>query len=462
MTDGIDWSKLTSNMIEKYGGQAPRYTSYPTAMEWTHDFAVAEYRAALAEAASIEDEPLSIYVHIPFCKKRCAFCGCASEVCTATERYDVYLDAVGKETQAVASSLKSRLRVSSLHLGGGTPTVLDGKRLKKLVGVLQNSFDFSSCSELAIEAAPSVTSDEQLEALAKLGFNRISFGVQDFTQEVQAAVDRVQDLEHTIFLIEKARKLGFAINLDLMYGLPKQNPKTWSETLEQTIDLHPNRLAVFGYAHVPWMRPNQQAIQESDLPDAILRLELFKAAHDRLLNAGYVYIGMDHFALPQDTLAEAFADGCLSRNFQGYTVKHSSSLIGLGATAISDLGSAFAQNQAVTDNYEACIENERLGTYRGKRLTVEDHIRRHVITELMCNLTLTVSSVEELFGIVFSEYFRNEIKMLQQLEADGLVNLTKDKIQITSQGRLFVRHVGLVFDLYSKQKKEGKSFSRTV
>jgi oxygen-independent coproporphyrinogen-3 oxidase len=365
------------------------------------------------------------------------------------------------EIDKVASRLPNRRRVTQLHFGGGTPTVLDSPRLEQLVGALKSAFDFSAPEELALEAAPAVTAPEQIETLGKLGFNRISFGVQDFTPEVQQAVDRVQSVPHTLSLIETARSLGFAVNLDLMYGLPRQRLDTWEENLKQVIDLKPSRLAVFGYAHVPWMRPHQQLMNEAELPDADLRLALFRTAHDRLTDAGYVYIGMDHFALPGDALSRALSEKRLSRNFQGYTVKQAQVLLGFGATAISDLGSAFAQNHPKTAEYKA-LAAAGLATFRGMVTSFEDRLRRFVITEIMCNLVLRFKEVEERFQIKFAEHFAKEQTALSTLEADGLITREPDRIEVTDIGRLFVRHAGLVFDTYSKPKTDGPKFSRTV
>lgn len=457
----IPWTSISDTLLAKYGGQAPRYTSYPTAVEWNREFDGAAYLRALAQADQSQDDPLSVYVHIPFCIKRCHFCGCASDVSLDTEIYDTYLRALQTEIEAVSTRLPRRRKVTQLHFGGGTPTVLDSPRLARLVGVLKNAFDFSGVEEMALEAAPSVTLPEQIETLGRLGFNRVSFGVQDFTPEVQQAVDRVQSVEHTLALIEIARRLGYAVNLDLMYGLPRQRIDTWEENLKEVIRLKPNRLAVFGYAHVPWMRPHQQLMNEAELPDADLRLALFRTAHERLMDAGYVYIGMDHFALPDDTLSIALAEKKLSRNFQGYTIQQASALIGFGATAISDLGGAFAQNHPKTADYEA-MAGTGFATFRGMKTSPEDRLRRWVITEIMCNLVLDFKEVENRFNIDFADHFKNERSGLEALERDGIVCLEKDRVAVTDIGRLFIRHVGLVFDTYSKTQTDGPKFSRTV
>ena len=456
----IPWNEMSEALIAKYGGQAPRYTSYPTAVEWKETFDATAFERALEKTDTATADPLSIYVHIPFCIKRCHFCGCASDVATDLKVYDAYLDVLLREIEAVSARLPNRRQVTQLHFGGGTPTVLDSVRLERLVGALKHAFDFSAAEELALEAAPAVTLPEQIETLGRLGFNRISFGVQDFTPAVQEAVNRVQSVDHTLSLIDTARGLGFAVNLDLMYGLPRQRIETWEENLRQVVALRPSRLAVFGYAHVPWMRPHQKLMNEAELPSAELRLALFRTAHERLTDAGYVYIGMDHFALPEDALSRALAARKLWRNFQGYTVRQASTLIGLGATAISDLGDAFAQNHPKTDAYSARAA-VGLATSRGLETSAEDRLRRFVITEIMCNLTLSFEDFEQRFGVRFSEHFAAEQAALEDLAADGLVRLENDRIDVTALGRLFVRHVGLVFDQYSKPSG-GEKFSRTV
>ncbi len=464
MPERIDWNTLTKDLLDKYGGQAPRYTSYPTVPAWDASFAAHDFGTAL-EACPADGE-LSLYCHIPFCRKRCRFCGCASDVSTDTAQFDRYLDALAREVAMVSDRLGPRA-VRQLHLGGGTPTVLDPDRLTRLMAILTTPFELPARAaepppEIALEAAPAVTTEAQIHVLAGLGFNRISLGVQDFTREVQEAVDRIQGEDHTRRLIELARGHGFDINLDLMYGLPRQRPETWRRTLDTVTDLRPNRLAVFGYAHVPWMRPHQKALEAYPLPDADQRLELFRMAHDALLDAGYVYIGMDHFALPEDPLAAALSDGSLSRNFQGYTVKQASMLIGFGATAISDLGAAFAQNRPVTGEYTDRIETGRLATFRGMRTSDEDRLRRHIITELMCNLVLDIPATERRFGVDFTEHFKAELSALRELEADGLVRVEDAAITVTGTGRMFVRHVGTVFDAYLTSESARPRFSRTV
>jgi oxygen-independent coproporphyrinogen-3 oxidase len=460
----IPWSEITPKLLYRYSGPAPRYTSYPTAPEWSEAFGPGEYADALAAADKSPDDPLSIYVHIPYCKERCLYCGCASWLARSIGDYDKYLDALQNEADQVSRYLIDRRIFSRLHMGGGTPTTLDSPRLERLFGIITGCFRAVDKAEIAIEINPAVTSLEQIETLARLGFNRISMGVQDFTKEVQETVGRIQSVELTRNTFEKARAVGFSgINIDLMYGLPRQRPGTWRKNVETAIEMGPDRLAVFGYAHVPWMRPHQKAFNEAELPDTSLRFELFKIAHGMLVDAGYVYIGMDHFAKHEDELAKALKERRLWRNFQGYTVDEASALIGLGVTAISDLAGSFAQNRPSLEGYLDKTESKRLATYRGMSTSDEDRLRRHVITNLMCNLKIDVQEVEELFGIDFWRTFSFERKGLSELEKDGLAEFDDRVINVTPVGRIFVRHVGMVFDTYVRnQSIDGPRFSKTV
>ncbi len=461
----IPWDEITKELLSRYGGPAPRYTSYPTAPEWKDDFGPDEYSAALAKADKTQKEPLSLYVHIPYCKERCRYCGCATWLADSVAEYDVYLDALEREINTVAASLPKRRLVNQLHLGGGTPTTLNPQRLERLHGILTNRFTLTEGAEVAIEVNPAVTTFEQIDTLAGLGFNRISLGVQDLTPEVQEAVGRPQSVEITKDLFDKARAAGFcSINIDLIYGLPRQNPSTWRKNLETVISIGPDRLAVFGYAHVPWMRPHQKAIREKDLPGTETRFELFQLAHDMLVDAGYVHIGMDHFARPEDELTRALKDRRLWRNFQGYTTTaQAGGLIGFGVTGISDIAGSFAQNRPVLDDYLDETRANRLATYRGMISSDEDRLRQHVITDLMCNLHLDIGEVERRFNIDFWQTFSLEKKRLIELTTDGIVHMDDRTVQVTAKGRIFVRHVGMVFDTYTKSRtKDGPSFSRTV
>ena len=461
---GIPWGAITKDLLTRYSAPVPRYTSYPTAPEWKTNFQAADYEQLLKEADQQKSESFSIYIHIPFCKERCLYCGCASWLVRGPDDSKNYLDSLEREVARVAELLPHRRRVSQIHLGGGTPTTLSSAELERLHGIIADHFEIQEHAELAIEVNPAVTSPAQIELLSSLGFNRISFGVQDFNREVQEAVSRIQPRSVTEELFEKARSSGFeGINMDLMYGLPRQNPDNWEETLETAIAMGPDRLAVFGYAHVPWMRPHQKQLNEKELPDTDLRFYMFQRAHDRLVESGYVYVGMDHFAKPEDELSRALDERRLWRNFQGYTVRQACDLLGFGVTAIGEVGGSFAQNNAELDAYMKTVAGEGLATYRGFLTSNDDKLRRHIITQLMCNLFLEIGRVEEEFGLKFWAEFEPEARALETLARDGIVEFDDRSIQVTAKGRIFVRHVGSVFDSFlGKQTHGGPRFSKSV
>ncbi len=460
----IPWDEIDEELLSRYSAPAPRYTSYPTAPEWTDTFGREDYRTVLARADNAIEQSLSIYVHVPYCRERCLYCGCASWLVRSNEDYDIYLEALAREVSAVSTSLNRRRKVSQLHWGGGTPTTLNPARLERLFEIITRGFELNNDAEVAIEVNPAVTSIEQIDTLAKLGFNRVSMGVQDFTPEVQEAVGRPQGVKLTQTLIDRAREKGFGgVNIDLMYGLPRQTMDSWRVNLERVIGILPDRLAVFGYAHVPWMRPHQKMLNENELPDTSARFELFRLAHDMLIDAGYIYIGMDHFARPEDELAQALKQRRLWRNFQGYTVHQAADLVGFGVTGISDVAGAFAQNSPVLDHYLAETKTNGIATYRGMETSPEDRLRRHVITGLMCNLHLDIRAVEERFDINYESTFSAEQAPLEELVRDGIIEMDKQTIRVTPKGRIFVRHVGLVFDTYTRDRAEGgPRFSKTV
>ncbi len=464
MSQTIPWSDITPDLLARYATPAPRYTSYPTAPEWNDTFGPQQFAAALDRADQDDQSPLSLYLHLPFCRARCLYCGCASWVSQSTDEHNAYLDALAGELTQIAARLPHRRRIRQLHLGGGTPTTLSVAQLERLHGLITEHFTIDAQAEVAIEVDPVVTTGAHIDALAGLGFNRISMGVQDFNPDVQQAIGRLQSIDITRTLFDQSRRAGFGgINFDLIYGLPRQQLDRWNQTIDQVIEIGPDRLAVFGYAHVPWMRPHQKAFDAEPMPDSALRFELFRSAHDRLVDAGYVYIGMDHFARPDDELAKALADRRLWRNFQGYTVFRASDLVGLGVTAISDLCGSFAQNNPDLSLYSQAATAPRLATYRGIVTTPDDRLRRHVITQLMCNLTLSVESVGRAFAIDFWQYFQSERIDLNRLADDGLIELDEHSIAVTPAGRIFVRHVGRVFDRFIRERKsDGPRFSKTV
>jgi len=454
-----------SSLIARYDRPGPRYTSYPSAAEFGPGVDADRYRVHLDRAAARRGAPLSLYVHLPFCAERCLFCGCSAVVTKHRERALPYLDALEREIDRVGDVLGEHRPVAQYHWGGGTPTYLAPAEMRRLHERIASRFSFLPGAERSVEIDPRVTTPEHLETLRELGFDRVSMGVQDFTPAVQAAIGRIQPLEQTRELVGVARSLGFAsVNLDLIYGLPFQTPESFKVTLEQAGRLRPDRFAIYGYAHVPWIRPHQNKMDAEALPDAPGRLALFNLALRFLGRNGYRAIGMDHFALPDDELSVAADDGRLWRNFMGYTVGRADDLIGLGMSAISDVADGFFQNEKRLIDYERRAGTGRYATSGGYLLTESDRLRRHVITALMCRFRVDIREVEERFGVRFGEIFEAELAQLAPFEGDGLVCCTPHAIQVTPKGRLFVRNLCMVFDehLGKSRNKGTRRFSRTV
>jgi oxygen-independent coproporphyrinogen-3 oxidase len=452
---------VTLELLQALDKPGPRYTSYPTAPSFTAAFGPDAFAGALSRLGATDPaaRPLSLYVHLPFCKRLCLYCGCNTVITTKAGVASRYLDALEAEVKTVARHLRSRRRVTQLHLGGGTPTYLTVAELERLDAILASAFDLDPAAEKAIELDPRETSEEQLEALARLGFNRCSFGVQDFAPEVQKAVNRVQSVAETRSLLETARRLGFnGINVDLIYGLPQQKVETFRATVDQVLAMRPDRIALYSYAHVPWLKPGQRGFdtkQHLVLPTPQEKLAIFQMAIDRFLEAGYRHIGMDHFALPGDELSLALDEGTLHRNFQGYTVKRARDLLGLGQSSISDLMGVYAQSEKDNAAYEATVLAGRLPTIRGLALTEEDERRREAILSIMCEGSLEGEAARG---------FEKEIEALAPLEELGLVARSKRGARVTSLGRLFLRNVAMAFDAYlpvtSPEKQQ--QFSKTV
>jgi oxygen-independent coproporphyrinogen-3 oxidase len=457
---------VSAELLKRYDRPGPRYTSYPTAVEFSPAFDEVAYRARLAEAAQRPREPLSLYLHLPFCEKRCSFCGCMVIITRKREVAARYLEYLHRELRMLAEALGSRRRVVQYHWGGGTPTYLATSEIEALHAEVARHFEIDRDAEVAIEVDPRVTSTEQLELLRRLGFNRLSMGVQDFDPTVQEAINRIQPEDPTRELYETARRLGFqSINVDLIYGLPFQTLASFERTLGSVVALRPDRLAVYSYAHVPWIRGNQKRIDPKDLPERSLKLELFLQAREAFLGAGYRDIGMDHFALPGDELAQAAERGTLHRNFMGYTTKPATDMVGAGVSAIGDVAGAFAQNTKKLSTYYATLDTGRFPVERGYTLDDDDKLRRHVITELMCNFRIDKAAVEKRFGVRFDDYFAAELAELRVSGPvqDGFLELTPETLLITRAGRLFVRNVCMSFDRYLRQKAQDKPvFSRTI
>jgi oxygen-independent coproporphyrinogen-3 oxidase len=454
-------------LLRQYDRPGPRYTSYPTAVEFNDSFDDAAYRGRLDAAASAEDEPLSLYVHLPFCEARCSYCGCMVIITQKREVAGRYLDYLEREIAMLAGRLGDRRRLVQHHWGGGTPTYLDPDQIRRLDETVRRHFDIDPDAEKAIEIDPRVTTRDQLDLLKLLGFNRLSMGVQDFTPEVQEAISRRQTEQQTRDLFAYARDIGFdSINVDLIYGLPRQQLDSFSRTLDSVVELRPDRIAVYSYAHVPWLRPHQKAIHANELPDAELKFELFGAAIERFLGGGYVAIGMDHFALPGDELALATASRRLHRNFMGYTTRPATDMLGVGVSAIGDIRGAFAQNHKKLPAYYGAIDRGQFPIERGYLLSGDDLVRRFVITALMCNFRVDAATLQARFGIDFRQYFASELAQLTAPDgpADhGFVVVGDGGIDVTPDGRLFVRNICMAFDTYLPAHQSGRPvFSRTI
>jgi oxygen-independent coproporphyrinogen III oxidase len=450
-------------LIKKYDRPGPRYTSYPTAPEWTEAFGLPEYEAHLARADQ-EPGPLSIYVHLPFCREMCRFCGCNVVATHDRTRADAYLDVLEKEVALVAAKLPNRRQVSQLHWGGGTPTFLDVKQLERCHEILARHFQFTGDVEKAIEIDPAITTKAQVEALAGLGFNRISMGVQDFDARVQEVVGRIQGEKETADLVQAARDNGFqGVNLDLIYGLPYQTPETWKSTLERILHIHPDRMAVFGFAYVPWSKPHQRLLPQEALPKTEQRVELFLSAVEAFTGAGYRLIGLDHFALESDELAVAQTGGYLYRNFQGYTVRPADDTVAFGMTSISDIGGAYAQNSHKLKDWADKVEQGIIPVERGASMSKDDVMRRFAINRVMCLLRLDLGEIAEVHGAEARAALEQDLRGgVAELQEDGLVTFDGDVLKVTPLGQLLVRNVAMLFDAYLKKEGGKKQFSRTV
>jgi len=455
--------RVTPELLARYNRPGPRYTSYPTAPQFHTGFGPEEYASRLA-AANRGRDPLGLYVHVPFCEKRCLYCGCHVIVTRRRSIVRDYLDHVIVEIGRVADHLPDRRRVSQLHWGGGTPTHLGPAEMRELYGALTDRFEFLPDAEVAIEIDPRVTSPAHLDTLRELGFNRLSLGVQDFTPEVQTAIGREQSFEQTEKLVEDFHSRGFRqFNVDLVYGLPRQTVDAFRSSLAKVVGLRPNRVAVYSYAHVPWIRPHQRHIDESDLPATETKFALFAAAIDAFVEAGYVQIGMDHFALPDDELVLAQSRGALTRNFMGYAVRAAPDLVAFGVSGISDVGGAFAQNEKNLAEYYRTLDDGELPIERGYVLDDDDHVRRFVIQNLMCNFELDTLALSRRFGVEFRDYFATERQVLERTIEPEFYRYDGPRLCVTPLGRSFVRNICMVFDRYlGRHDGERALFSKTV
>ncbi len=452
-------------LLKKYDRPGPRYTSYPPAPAFSKDFGPEDYKNAIIENnLQNSKSELSLYFHIPFCDTLCYFCACNMLVTHRRETIRKYLDYLECEIDMVWKMISPGRKVTQLHWGGGTPSYLNPDEIRELGNFINERFEYVDDPEVGVEIDPRGLTFEHMKAFREVGFNRISMGVQDFDPKVQKAVNRIQPEEITRQAIEWARELGFrSINLDLIYGLPFQTVESFEKTLDKVIELSPERLAVFNFAYVPWLKPHQRVIRKEDLPTPEVKLKILKMVIEKLTEAGYVYIGMDHFAKPDDELAIAQREKTLYRNFQGYSTRAGADLYAFGMSAISQFQDIYAQNYKELREYYARIDEGKFPTSVGYRMNQDDVIRRHVIMRLMCDMELTKSEVEEKFNINFDEYFADSIPKLKEFIDDGLVELTEDKIIVTLMGRLVIRNIAMCFDAYiDKMMKEKPIFSRTV
>ncbi|MDH3334703.1 MAG: oxygen-independent coproporphyrinogen III oxidase [Gammaproteobacteria bacterium] len=452
------------DLIVRYGGRGPRYTSYPTALQFNDELTQAEYEAK-AKESNESDVPLSLYVHIPFCHSLCYYCGCNKIVTRNEDRVSRYMEMLYREIEMQSKLFDRKRKVEQLHFGGGTPTYLDKEQLGALMDHLRNSFTFdeSEAHEFSIEVDPRTVDAERIRELRALGFNRLSLGIQDFYEPVQKAVNRAQSPEEVQALVDSAREAGFgSISFDLIYGLPLQTVETFDKTLDIAIAMKPDRLAVYNYAHLPERFKGQRMINADDIPSPETKLDLLHHTIDKLCDTGYIYIGMDHFALPDDELVLARENGTLQRNFQGYSTHRQCDLVSLGVSGIGGIGNMFAQNAVSTIEYEEIIERGELPIKKGLLIDDDDLLRAAVIQDLMCYDSLSYDDFGASHNIDFREYFEDEIKKLKVLEDDDLLELSDSGIGITPKGRLLLRNIAMTFDRYIDLEENEHRFSKAI
>lgn len=457
---------VSPELLRRFDVPGPRYTSYPTADRFVEAFGQDDYTLALEQrrlGSMTKALPLSLYVHIPFCESLCYYCACNKIITKHHDRAEVYLRYLSREIDLHTAHCGTGQVVSQLHLGGGTPTFLSDEGLRELMGMLKRSFSLAPGGEYSIEVDPRTVNADRLAVLAELGFNRLSFGVQDFDPEVQKAVHRIQPAEQVFSLVESARSLGFeSINVDLIYGLPLQTPESFDRTLAQVAQLRPDRIALYAYAHLPERFKPQRRIVSAELPAAAGKVSMLSRSLDAFMDAGYVYVGMDHFALPEDALAVAKRQGRLHRNFQGYSTQPDCDLIGLGVSAIGRVGATYSQNAKTLDEYYDFLNQGRLPVVRGLALTRDDLVRRAVIMALMCQGELLFEPMEQAWLIDFRNYFSAELAQLETMAEQGLVVVRPDGVEVTAMGWFFVRGIAMVFDRYLQADRNRARFSRII
>ncbi|MDP1784090.1 MAG: oxygen-independent coproporphyrinogen III oxidase [Sulfuricurvum sp.] len=454
----FDFDKFT-----KYSKPGPRYTSYPTALEFSDTFGYDAYLDKLHAQKS--ERPLSLYFHLPFCKNACYFCGCNVVFTSKEDKKERYIDYLIREMDILCQHIDTTRSVIQLHFGGGTPTFFDADQLNRIIKAIKSHFkNFTKNAEISCEIDPRHINEEQMKVMSDAGFNRVSFGIQDFDEKVQVAVHRVQPYEITKAAMDLARKYNMvSVNVDLIYGLPYQSLETFKKTLELSVSLNPDRFAVFNYAHVPWLKKTMRKIDETTLPLPSEKLAIMRYTIDYMESCGYKMIGMDHFAKPEDELFLAIEKGELHRNFQGYTTKGGADLIGIGLTSIGEGADYYAQNVKDMELYEAAIDAEKLPYERGVALSVDDRIRQYVIMELMSNFKLDIERFESLFGVNFATYFGAALESLKPFQDEELLKITPKTIECSPTGTLLIRNIAMAFDAYMHvHASSDKTFSKTV
>ncbi len=455
----LEWDEA---VLKKYNVSGPRYTSYPTALEFSDDYKLNDYETCLQTVS--QDKSLSLYIHIPFCQNICYYCACNKVITKDKSRSERYVTNLIKEIKLVGEKIKAKT-LRQIHWGGGTPTFLTMAQMTAIMTAIREVFDIPNepSTEISIEVDPRALNIEDIKVLAELGFNRMSMGVQDFDPQVQKSVNRVQSFEMTRDMVFEARKYGFeSINLDLIYGLPLQTKETFKETLNKVIEISPDRISVFNYAHLPHRFKPQRKIIADQLPSPTVKLAIFEYIVETLQNDGYLYIGMDHFAKPSDELAIAQQNNCLHRNFQGYTTHEEYELIGVGVSSIGSLNGQYHQNVRDLDSYYEALDNNQLPSWRGVGMVFDDNVRKKVIFDLICHFETNKSEVENEFNIKFDDYFAKEISLLKDFIEDGLVIENKDKIEVTNRGRLLIRNICMMFDAYLNELQVTTSYSKVI
>jgi len=456
--------EFDSQLIKKYDIAGPRYTSYPTAVQFSPEFTEEDYRQQAAKSNQ-SGRDLSLYFHLPFCDTICYYCACNKVITKDRRKADPYLETLHKEIAMQAKLFDPSRKVNQLHWGGGTPTFISHQQMIELMQVTRQHFNLhdDDSGEYSIEIDPREVTQQSIKLLRDIGFNRMSLGVQDFDPAVQKAVNRLQTEAQTIDALNSAREYGFkSISTDLIYGLPLQTAESFSTTLQRIIEINPDRISLFNYAHMPELFKPQRRINEADMPSAEIKLTILKLSIEQLIDAGYVYIGMDHFAKPDDELSIAQQQGKLYRNFQGYATHADCDLVGMGITSIGTIDNSFSQNVKTLDEYQALINADKLAVFRGVTIDQDDLIRRDVIMQLICHFSLNFSLIEAKYNIEFNHYFAEEIKCLSDMREDGLIDLSTQNITVTAKGRLLIRNICMIFDRYLSAAQSQPRFSKAI